>query len=315
MNIAFITPNMNYGGNTAKSLKFLMGKWATCGDINKRGVCAMKIEIPELSAVALVRAISSGKTSFATSTSKSTESSFPDCNVPKCPYILSSYCTRLIISTRCAAIAVARNIIPTPCASNIRKAVDAIAAKGHTFTPATFHNDSRKTENFKQMQLLVLDIDKGLSWSDTHDRAEKFDIPVNENKLLNIAPVDELDDTDDKKLPSSIIFYNTIGNKLSSQSKIQYRIELTSKENDTNNNSVEENAAKNRTPYRSDTLDSIISRCQLFRELESDERRLHHHELYGIATNLINVELGRSHFLKILNASRHNYHSRKAPDY
>ena len=55
---------------------------------------------------------------------------------------------------------------------------EGIGNCGYSFTPATFYNESRKNENFKDQQLFALDFDCGISWREVVKRAEKYRIPV-----------------------------------------------------------------------------------------------------------------------------------------
>ncbi|MCL2052854.1 MAG: hypothetical protein FWG90_00210 [Oscillospiraceae bacterium] len=45
-------------------------------------------------------------------------------------------------------------------------------------------------------------------------------------------------------------------------------------------------------PYRSNVLGEVKSNCRLFREFEAGDRQLHHDELFGLATNIIQIESG-----------------------
>ena len=58
-----------------------------------------------------------------------------------------------------------------------------VGLDGHTFCPATFNNGKRNKENFKQMQLFVLDFDndtsdKQLSFDSVKERADRYNLPV-----------------------------------------------------------------------------------------------------------------------------------------
>lgn len=53
-----------------------------------------------------------------------------------------------------------------------------IGAVGYSWTPATFHNQRRKNENFKGQQLFALDFDGGVSLNNIIERAEKYRIPI-----------------------------------------------------------------------------------------------------------------------------------------
>jgi len=55
--------------------------------------------------------------------------------------------------------------------------------------------------------------------------------------------------------------------------------------------------------YRSDVLKNISSKCSLFREFKTGSRILHHQELFGIATNIIQIESGETFFTDTLMAN------------
>ncbi len=46
---------------------------------------------------------------------------------------------------------------------DFKEFAEKVGERGVTFSPATYHNESRSTKNFAQMQLIVLDFDKGIS--------------------------------------------------------------------------------------------------------------------------------------------------------
>jgi len=56
--------------------------------------------------------------------------------------------------------------------------IKEIGENGRTFCPATFIDGKRNTENFEQLQLLVLDFDSGISFKDVKERADEYDIPI-----------------------------------------------------------------------------------------------------------------------------------------
>ena len=45
------------------------------------------------------------------------------------------------------------------CPAGYYEFIHKVALYGHTFSPATFNNESRSDKNFKQMQLFALDFD------------------------------------------------------------------------------------------------------------------------------------------------------------
>ena len=62
--------------------------------------------------------------------------------------------------------------------NNIIKVIEAIAAKGHTFSPVTFKGGIRKTAYFEQMQLFVLDFDGTISLQEAYARARQYELPI-----------------------------------------------------------------------------------------------------------------------------------------
>lgn len=73
---------------------------------------------------------------------------------------------------------------------------------------------------------------------------------------------------------------------------------------DTNGSSVgkddKSKAHKNHKPYRKLTIDEMSQKCQLFSEFESCVRIFHHNELFGLFTNMRQVETGESTFMKLI---------------
>ncbi|MCL2619874.1 MAG: hypothetical protein FWD97_02925 [Defluviitaleaceae bacterium] len=62
--------------------------------------------------------------------------------------------------------------------SNLTSVITNIGAKGQTFCPSTFKNQSRKKENFEQTRFFVLDFDGGLTLQEVINRAERYDLPM-----------------------------------------------------------------------------------------------------------------------------------------
>jgi len=62
--------------------------------------------------------------------------------------------------------------------SDLLQHLVCIGAKGQTFCPATFTNGKRKSENFEQMRLFVLDFDEGISLDEVRTRAESYELPI-----------------------------------------------------------------------------------------------------------------------------------------
>jgi hypothetical protein len=129
-------------------------------------------------------------------------------------------------------------------------------------------------------------------------------IALNEKGLLDVSIVDEsaeeigaMDDEGNLSKPS---MYMRFDRKFPN---LKYRINYGS--NSTSNLSDEKKANYNRT-YRSDFLHTISPVCQLFCEFENGTRRLSHKELFGIATNIIQVTKGECQFRVLL--QKHSYY-------
>jgi hypothetical protein len=65
--------------------------------------------------------------------------------------------------------------------------------------------------------------------------------------------------------------------------------------------------------FRSSDLKTISSSCQLFKEFTTGNRRLEHMELFGLATNLVNVETGAALFSDCLR--EHSYYEDRPQKY
>lgn len=102
-------------------------------------------------------------------------------------------------------------------------------------------------------------------------------------------------------LPSPIILKTNIeSGKIPPFYKVTYS-ETQQRTQTASTASSEQNIGKSsgtyRTPYRSDILLKLLSVCQLFDEFIHGKRALSHDELFGLATNLIQIEGGRKCFL------------------
>ena len=65
--------------------------------------------------------------------------------------------------------------------SDFVKFASDVGLKGHTFTPATFRNETKNKENFEQMQIFPLDFDgktKQISFDEVKNRAEQYELPI-----------------------------------------------------------------------------------------------------------------------------------------
>ena len=64
------------------------------------------------------------------------------------------------------------------CPVSVYEFVQKVGLCGHTFSPATFSNGSKKIDDFEQMQMLVLDFDGGVSYKEICDRAKRYELPL-----------------------------------------------------------------------------------------------------------------------------------------
>jgi hypothetical protein len=107
--------------------------------------------------------------------------------------------------------------------------------------------------------------------------------------------------------PNAIIYnlYNIIANGEIDTIR-QYKISLDLG-GSTSGSSVGKRSLRNHKSYRLSDLRGIDDRCRLFREFTSGQIKIEHDQLFGIATNLINVDSGPSRFMAILSAKDHLY--------
>lgn len=129
--------------------------------------------------------------------------------------------------------------------------------------------------------------------------AKKHKIRLNKKGLLDISAVNDVTELtgtsdDDKNSQKPIIFYKSNGEFLS---KSCFQIHS---EDDCTNNSVEVKHSKGHNWGDSGKLEDIYCKCRLFREFKTGAKRLHHHELFGLSTNIIYVETGNNVFKDIL---------------
>lgn len=139
--------------------------------------------------------------------------------------------------------------------------------------------------------------------------AKKTGIALNANGLLDVKVADyppatdnptedpgaENNDKNGKNSPSSILCNNIIPDGEIFPNRY-YIINF-----DTRNSSVKIADKKdiNHKPYRSAILHDMCGKCRLLDDFITGDRRLSHDELFGIATNLINVESGTKYFMEI----------------
>lgn len=73
---------------------------------------------------------------------------------------------------------IGKNIAALKCQKDVYSFIRDIGTHGHTFSPATFTDGTRKADSFEQMQLLVLDFDGKISYESVCERAEACNIPL-----------------------------------------------------------------------------------------------------------------------------------------
>jgi hypothetical protein len=126
-------------------------------------------------------------------------------------------------------------------------------------------------------------------------------IALTSSNLLDISIVDNSTETtgviqDNNISPESFTYIKDIGDNLLNQ---VYRVKFTDNSTSAYANQPQKEL-KNHSEYRSSTLKSIGTTCQLYHEFESGSKVLNHNELFGLATNLIQVETGTTLFNNIL---------------
>ncbi|SEJ71438.1 hypothetical protein SAMN05660742_114106 [Propionispira arboris] len=146
-------------------------------------------------------------------------------------------------------------------------------------------------------------------------------IALNKNGLLDVMvmgnpteyPCATILDEKGKNSPSSIIYSKNLSSIKAVGENFPekyYRINFS-----TNDSSVGKNnnsrSSINHKSYRSADIKDINQKCELFKEFESGKRRLHHKELYGILTNLLQVETGSQRFVSILSKNPAFYSDNK----
>jgi len=140
-------------------------------------------------------------------------------------------------------------------------------------------------------------------------------IQLNEKGLPDIQVVDITDEIAEydgknlinKNLPKSSIILTDNSRNLLNKS---YLINLEDK----NINSYGKIKRSNyHQEYRKNDLSKISLGCKLFQEFESGNRILHHHELFGIATNLIHIASGNTLFKETLKS--HSYFDERPKKY
>lgn len=153
--------------------------------------------------------------------------------------------------------------------------------------------------------------------------ANETGIALNENRLLDVEVTDYLPGTDNltedsgaedydkngKNSQSSIICSNGIKPNGEIFPNRYYIINFG-----TGNSSVKiaDKKDKNHKQYRSAILQDMCGKCRLCNDYVTGDRKLSHDELFGIATNLINVETGTKYFMEVRSEHSELYTDEKA---
>lgn len=143
-------------------------------------------------------------------------------------------------------------------------------------------------------------------------------IALTKKGLLDITITDHLPETDDPtedrgafqyfingKNSPTIIICNRNNSNIIADGEIfpnkYYFINFNKNTECTKDSSVKTSGEKSRNHkrYRSGVLQDM-NRCRLFRDFNDGSRKLSHDELFGIATNLIQIEGGTKHFLETI---------------
>ncbi len=141
-------------------------------------------------------------------------------------------------------------------------------------------------------------------------------IALTKNGFLDIKVTDHLPGTDDPtedsgasqsiknggNSPTAIIYNQNVPN-IKEDGEIppkQYYI-INFDNESTRSSSVKTPGEKNKNhkQYRSGVLKEMDVKCKLFHEFVTGKRKLNHDELFGIATNLIQIETGTKYFMGI----------------
>lgn len=150
------------------------------------------------------------------------------------------------------------------------------------------------------------------------ERLSKFSretgIALNKNGLLDVTMTDDPTEalcatpsTQNGKISSSSIINIPINIIEDGENfpNMFYRVNLSGSTNKSSVNTpvsrtgVLNRGYKNHGAYRSSVLSDMSRGCQLFREFKTGERDMSHDELFGLATNLIQVETGLRRFKEI----------------
>lgn len=138
-------------------------------------------------------------------------------------------------------------------------------------------------------------------------------LALTDQKMLDVSIVEELGNCDYNQegalSPNTLVYIIESGDK-SPRTKLYYKIVVNNdvksiSRNNSNNAFLCKKKTKIHLPYRSSDLNKIDSVCKLFKGFKDGTCRLEQDALFGLATNLIQVESGSTSFMDILRT--HSY--------
>ena len=145
--------------------------------------------------------------------------------------------------------------------------------------------------------------------------ARETGIALTKKGLLDIKVTDHLPEPDDptedtgatsyhekgKNSPTAII-YNQNNSNIIGDGEIfpnkYYVINFVTESTRSSSVKTPGEKTKNHKDYRSGVLQEMNKKCRLFHDYANGNRKLSHDELFGIATNLIQVEAGKKYFIE-----------------
>ena len=152
---------------------------------------------------------------------------------------------------------------------------------------------------FRNMSLFLKD-----KYGITHYKSKiaefsrKTGIALNKSNQLDITVAENVSNPDGNSSPNTTIMLAASGGKLP---YLQYLVNMSEDSTSTSGDKIKPGV---HLPYRSSVLKNISSSCRLYQEFVSGKRKLHHNELFGLATNLSLVESGSAQLKETI-----RYHS------
>jgi len=182
-----------------------------------------------------------------------------------------------------------------------------------------YYNPSAPTVNLESLNRNMTIFLKDKDASNYKRRIAKFSrdngVALNESKFLDISMQESSTEGSgvnsiDENSPSTIIVYNKSNGEVSSN--IHYKINMI---NDSTTHSVTpiKKHSKTHNDFRPPVMGILGENCKLYSKFESGDKRLNHHELFGIGTNIIHIETGITRFLEIL--KQHQYYENETGKY